>query len=415
MLGLLLTSACGLPPEELTAGDAVAEPAARPGEWVVTERVGALQLHAAGDEASLPVLLLGGSDRLTLEFDLKGQELGRALDVSFVHTDRQGREDLLPSETLTGFERDNIQDFERSGASVAVPYVHYRYDFPNAAIGFAVSGNYRLRVTDPDGALLLEAPFYVSEELADVDLAFGSTIQGGSVGFAVQPAARIRPDARLQEFDGSRYTICFARNGRTDRMRCAPEPSLIDLALYQFYLPRQDAFPEQDALFEVDLGLLGLNSEVVDVDPAARPPTATLDLDYADFGGDVRDAVLASVPLIETVYRDVGRADVDAEYVDVTFRFVPPEGRQSSRRVFVVGSFNGWTARPGDELAWVEAEGRYVGTVSVKQGRYVYGYTGAPSSTPGLGAPSLFTAYVYLSDPRTFTDRLVAVRSGVAR
>ena len=409
-----LAPGCALPPDELGDLSAPAETLRRPGEWVVTERVGAVQLYATGDEASLPVLG-PGSGSLTLEFDVRGQELGRALDVSFVHTDRQGREGLLPTEYLTGFETDQILDFERSGASVARPYVHYSYTFPNASVGFAVSGNYRVRVSDPDGGVLLEAPFYVSEEQAEVDLGFGATVQDGSVGFAVQPAARVRPGARVAEFDGSRYTVCFARNGRTDRLRCAPEPSLIDLALYQFYLPRADAFAPQDALFEVDLGFLGLNAEVVDVDPAARPPTATLDLDYADFGGDVRDAVLASVPLVESVYRDVGRADVDADYVDVTFRYVPPGGRQSSRRVFVVGSFNGWTARPGDELAWDQAEGRYTGTVPVKQGRYVYGYTGASSQTPGVGAPSVFTAYVYLSDPRTFTDRLVAVRSGVAR
>ena len=66
-------------------------------------------------------------------------------------------------------------------------------------------------------------------------------------------------------------------------------------------------------------------------------------------------------------------------------------------------------------MAWDGASAATRRPILVKQGRYVYDYTGAASQTPGLGTPSLFTAYVYLSDPRTFTDRLVAVRSGVAR
>ncbi len=359
--------------------------------------------------------MLGSSDQLRLAFDLVGTDVGRPLEVTFIHTDRLGQERLVPSEYLTGFERDDIIDYERSSANVTVPYVHYTYDFPNGTIGFAISGNYRVAVRDGSGALLFEAPFYVSEQLAEVELAFGSTIQGGSVGYAIQPAARLRPGRQISEFDGSRFTVCFARNGRADRLRCAPEPSLIDLALYQFYLPRDEAFPEQEALFEVDLGYLVTNDQVVDVDRSANPPSAVLDLDYAEFGGDVRDPVLASIPLIESVYRDVGRADVDGQYVATTFRFVPPGSRQSPRRVYVVGSFNGWRATPDAELQWVEENGRYEGTVLIKQGRYVYGYAGGPAQTPGLGAPSVFTAFVYLDDTRRFTDRLVAVRSGVAR
>lgn len=378
-------------------------------------RVAALQLHVAGDEASLPVLQLNGGGRLELEFDIVGQEAGFPLDISFAHTDRQGNADLLPSEFLTGFESDRILDYQQSGASTAVPYVHYSYTFPNETIGFRVSGNYRAVVRDASGAELLDVPFYVSEQLAEVDLAFGSAVQGGSVGFAIQPAVRLRPDPRLSEFDGSLYTVCFGRNGRTDALRCAPEPSLVDLALFQFYLPREAAFPEQEALFEVDLGYLGLNTEVVEVDRASRPPTALLDLDFAEFGGDVRQAVLASIPLIESVYEDVGRPDLDAQYVDVTFRYVPPNSRQLSRRIYVVGPFNSWTPTPASEMAWVEADGRYEATLLLKQGRYVYGYAGAREQAPGLGAPSVFTAYVYLDDPRRFTDRLVAVRSGVAR
>ena len=411
-----MVAGCAGPGEGFeTGGPEPARPAA-PGEAVVADaRVRTVQLYARGDEASLPVLALGGSDQLRLEFDIVGADAARALDVTFVHTDRGGRERLVPSEYLTGFERDDILDSERSGASVAVPYVHYTYDFPNQAIGFAVSGTYRAVVRDGDGSLLFEAPFYVTEQLAEVELGFGAAVQGGSVGTAVQPAARLRLDRRIQEYDGSRFTVCFARNGRTDRLRCAPEPSLVDLAQFQFYLPREQAFSEQESLFRVDLGMLVTNDQVVDVDRAARPPTAVLDLDYAEFGGDVRDPVLAGVPLVESVFRDVGRADTDGQYVEATFRFVPAGGRPSPRRVYVVGSFNGWRAAPDAEMRWVEEAGRYEATLLVKQGLYVYGYAGGPAQTPGLGAPSVFTAFVYLDDPRRFTDRLVAVQSAVAR
>jgi hypothetical protein len=416
-LGLLMAlSACALPEEGFETGTAPPPPAAAPGQWIIGDaRVGATQLHRTGDEASLPVLRLGDPGTLTLAFDLLGRETGDILDVTFLHTDRRGRETLLPSEYLTGFERDDLLDYERSGTAVGAPYVHYRYAFPNATIGFEISGNYRVRVTTRDGALLFEAPFYVTEELADVEFAFGSVLRGGSVASSIQPAARLRTDPRLAEFDASQFTVCFARNGLTDGIRCAPEPSLIDLSLYQFYLPRDQAFPQLPPLFEVDLGLLALNNEVVDVDRAARPPTATLDLDYAEFGGDVRDAVLASTPLISAVYRDVGRADVDAQYVDVTFRYVPPTGRTGGRRVHVRGSFNGWRATPQSEMSWVAEEGRYEATLRIKQGRYVYGYSPVSDRAGVLGQPTLFTAFVYLADPRRFTDRLVAVRSGVAR
>jgi hypothetical protein len=412
----LVVPACTLPEETAEGGPAPAPARApAPGEWVVeSDGVGAIQLHRTGEEASLPVLTLGGPETLTLSFDLVGEEVGPPLVVSFVRTDRLGRSGLLPTEYLTGFEEDQVLSEGRSGAAVAVPYVHYRYTFPNSQVGFRLSGNYRARVAETDGTVLFEVPFYLSEELADVELGFGSTLQGGSTGLSIQPAARVRPDPRLSDVDASRLTVCFARSGLLDGLRCAPEPSLVDLALFQFYLPREAAFEPAPPLFEVDLGLLVPTDQVIDVDRAARPPTATLDLDYAEFGGDVRDAVLAAVPLVGTVYRDVGAAATDAQYVAVRFRYVPPNGRQIPRRVFVRGSFNGWRATAASELDWAEAEGRYEGEVLVKQGRYVYAYTPTPDRAVALG-PTLFTSFVYFSDPRLFTDRLVAVRSAVAQ
>ncbi|HEX8386551.1 MAG TPA: type IX secretion system plug protein domain-containing protein, partial [Rubricoccaceae bacterium] len=404
-------AACSLPPE---AYDTAPSEAPTVGLAATDSTVRTIQLHITGEEASLPVLSLRGAQTLTLAFDRLVDDGGRPLEVSFQHTTREGRPDLLPTEFLTGFERDDITDYRASGAT-AVPYVHYEYSFPNALVGFKLSGAYRLRVAERGGATLFERVFYVSEEQAEVDLAFGATLAGGDVGLSVQPAARVRPRAALTDFDAFQYTVCFARDGRVDAPRCAPEPRLVDLALYQFYLPADQAFPPQGPLFEFDLGLLASNEQVVETDRTARPPTALLDLDYADFGGDVRDAVLA-VPLVEAVYRDGGDAETEAEYVDVRFRYVPEGQRESPRPVYVRGTFNGWRTGPDVLMEWQPDGRRYERTVRIKQGAYVYGYSspgGPPRRQVALGQANLYTAFVYLADPQRFTDRLVAVQSSL--
>ena len=130
----------------------------------------------------------------------------------------------------------------------------------------------------------------------------------------------------------------------------------------------------------------------------------------------MREAVLATTPLIDGAYTDPGIASTDAEYVEVQFRYVPPNERQVAGPVELIGTFSGW--QPEIELAWTPEVRRYEGTALLKQGLYVYGYA-LPGRVQGrvlsLGQPSLFTAFVYLRDSQLFTDRLVAIQSGIAR
>lgn len=404
-------AACGAPPEFATDGT----PVSPAGSVAPDSLTASVQLHVAGEESSLPVHVLGSGDPLRLAFDRLIDDTGRPLEVTFVHTDRDGREDLLPTEYLTGFDRDDITDYQRSGFT-GVPYVHYEYTFPNPRIGFRVSGLYRLEVRDA-GQLLFARPFLVVEPLAEVEMGFGTTLAGGGAGVTTQPAARLTPGPRLSGFDAFQYTVCFARDGRLEAARCAPEPTAIDQAFFQYYLRREAAFEPSEPLFQLDLGLLTTNVQVVELDPAAQPPTAVLDLDYADFGGEVLDAVLATAPVIDDAYLDVGRARTDAKYVDVRFRYVPPGSRQVARPVYVLGGFNGWQPSPAARMEWIAAEGRYERTIRLKQGRYVYGYVspGGPSRAGvSIGQPTLFTAMVFLRDPARFTDRLVAVESVVS-
>jgi hypothetical protein len=417
---LLALAACAATEETTSGGGPVVQQGAAGGRLALArtdDRVKTVQLYRTGDETSLPVISLGSGETLTLEFDLVGEGTGRPLSVYFYHADRQWRRDLTPSEFLTAFLSDDVRQYEISSAT-QVDYVHYTYEFPGPNIGFTVSGNFVVRVSEQgrEGEVLLERAFFVSEDVAEVEMGFQTGFSGGAT--VVQPVVRLQPGPRLSDAQPFDYAVCFARNGRFEQTRCAQDPSLLGLALYQFYLPHDQAFEAERPLYEVDLGPLQIGPQVARIDYGTEPYTAVLDLDYARFGGEVTRASLTGQPVVETAYRGGGRPETAAEYVDVAFRYVPEGEREASGPVLLTGAFNGWQLDPARALTWNAAEKFYEGSLRLKQGLYLYQYVvddPTQRREARLSQPSLYTAFVYLTDTRRLTDRLVAVQSAVGQ
>jgi hypothetical protein len=372
-----------------------------------------VQLYRTPDETTMPVIVMGRGQTLTLEFDVLGDGGGRPLTAHFYHLDRSGRRDLPPTDYLRSFLTDDLRDWRPSGAT-AVRYTHYTYTFPNASIDFLASGLYVIRITEvgDESAPLFERMFVIDENAADVQMTF---LPGLSPrGVATQPVAELRPGTPLQDAQVFDYTVCFARDGRLDRLRCTGEPSLLDRALYRFALPREAAFDAEGPLFEIDLSVLRASTQVTSIDYGTRPFTVELEADYERFGDDIFDDIVrAGRPLIAGV-RDVPDPDVDAEYLDIRFHYVP-DGERSTGEVRVTGAFDDWRAGVEGRMDWNASAGRYEGTRRLKQGRYGYRYIhdGAARQTSGLPQPALYTALVFLHDPIRLTDRLVAVRSAL--
>ncbi|OZC04659.1 hypothetical protein BSZ36_08365 [Rubricoccus marinus] len=382
-------------------------------------RIGTLQLYQTGDEVSMPILSLREPRTLTLEFDILDDLGPRSLDIEFRRIDREGGTDLLPTEYLTAFDRDDILDAEPSGAT-GIPYTHYSYSFPNASIGFKLGGEYALRVSESGGAALFEMPFFVSEDLVRTELLLGTRLaETGAVGDAIQPAARLTPQGSLSREDAFRFTVCFARNGNVRALRCAPEPSLAEQAIYGFYLPRAQAFPPAEPLYALDLGGLNINEEVRELNVGTIPPEAVLEVDQAAFGGEFLDPGLLTAAEIDGAFFDAGRPDSDGEYVETLFRYEPQTRSPVTGPVYLQGVFTSGAAPARTRMTWVPEFNRYEGTFLVKQGRYAYQYA-APRATPrqrpiALGQPTVFTAFVFFEDLTRFTQRLVGVESVVAR
>ncbi len=383
--------------------------AARPG-------VRTIQLYRGERERALPILPLGGGAPLTLEFDLM-EESGRPLSVYFYHADRTWKRDLVPAEYLTSFQRDNLLDYTLSRGT-DVPYVHYTYQFPNEDIGFRLSGNYVVRVTEQgrEDEVLFERPFFVTEQAGPLELDLRDLVVSGQMQPSLLPTARFTPpgDLQGQPFD---YTVCFVRDADFNAPRCSDRPQLAGQPLLSFDLPPSEAFAPSAADYFLDLSALRIGGEIEAVDYAAgEPPRVILEPDYANFAGAGFDSLLYGQPVVDAAVRDVPDPDVSAEYASVQFSFVPPEEQALGGGVLLLGSFGSGPTTPADTLRWVAERARYEGEALIKQGKYEYRYA---SPDPRLRrvleralprAGSGYLAFVYYDDLSQGTDRLLAVR-----
>lgn len=372
-----------------------------------------IQLYRGDDETSLPVIALGSSDRLNLEFDILSDD-SRPLSIYFYHADKDWQRDLTPAEYLESFQRDDLLDYTPSHQT-EINFTHYRYSFPNQSIRFVVSGNYILRVTEQgrEEAVLFEQPFFVTEQLSEVQLALDNVILSGYSSPGVQPFALFTPPSST-EANVFSYTVCFTQNGAFESSRCTDQPSLMKQPALEFYLRPSSVFPPTSADYFLDLSLLQTGNRIEIIDRVESPYRVVLEPDLARLGASGLGPVLNRQIAVSGVVRDAPEPDLSAQYVDVLFRFVPEGGRKYQTDVFVTGSFNQWSPGPESKLTWVPEEGRYEGSVVMKQGMYEYRYTTNSSAVNARlrrGIPSTSTTYmafVYYDDITLQTDRLIA-------
>ena len=373
-----------------------------------------IQLYREGDETSLPIIALKSRDRLTLEFDILASD-GRPLSVYFYHADKDWRRDLNPAEYLETFHRDDILDYSASRLT-EVPYVHYRYTFPNQSIQFVISGNYIIRVTEQgrEDLVVFEKPFFVTEQASEVQLALDNMILSGFSSPGVQPYALFSP-APGTEANVFAYSVCFARNGAFDKSKCTDQPSLMKQPALEYYLRPSSVFQPLAADYFLDLSTLQHSNRIERIERSVSPFQVSLEPDLGRLGASGLGPVLNGQPVITDAVRDVPDPDLSAQYVDVIFQFVPEGARKYSADVFVSGAFNQWRPDETYRLQWNAEYGRYERAILIKQGQYDYRYvttSDAINSRLQRGIPrqgNLYTAFVYYDDISLQTDRLISI------
>ena len=136
---------------------------------VFDERIKSLQVRLDGNDFAAPVVVLGSSDRIRIDFDHLAEDR-EYFRYSLQHCDARWQPSgLVDSEFLDGFNEGSIEDYGYSQATVE-HYVHYSLTIPNEEVSPTISGNYLLRIyreNEPDEPLL-QCRFMVSEQTVPV-------------------------------------------------------------------------------------------------------------------------------------------------------------------------------------------------------------------------------------------------------
>ena len=383
------------------------------------DKVQTVQLYAE-EEDQLPVVVLRGRRKLTLEFDLM-EGTGRPLSAYFYHANRRWERDLIASEYLTSFSRDDLFDYQISRAT-QVNYTHYTYSFPNDNIDFRISGNFILSITEQgrEDEVLFERAFFVTENATAPQFNIDNVMLRGQGYPSAQPILTFTPPSGLvgNVFD---YNVCFVRNGQFDSTRCSDNPSLTQQPDLLFYLQPEESFEPQESAYFLDLSTLRVGGPIERTDLTVSPYYITLEPDYARFPSSSIDPLLNGQAVVSGAVRDRADPDTEGEYAQIYFRYVPPDETRLPGGLILTGSFNGWGFDLANEMRWVPDRGHYEGELLLKQGHYEYRYTSPDPRVrrqlqTRLPRPdNMYAAFIYFSDTALRTDRLLAYQHIVAR
>lgn len=140
---------------------------------VYNNRIASLQVIAGNRWTALPIVQLGGSEPICIDFDDLTHEYHRyTYKIEHCEADWTVSEDLFVSDYLQGFGEGNTIDDAQESINTNVLYTHYSLRIPNERCRIKMSGNYKLTVMDEneDNEAMFTACFMVLDPSMGVHL-----------------------------------------------------------------------------------------------------------------------------------------------------------------------------------------------------------------------------------------------------
>lgn len=363
-----------------------------------------------------PIVRLGSQDRLFINFDIIGEE-HEYLRYKLIHCNADWKPSrLMESEYIAGFNEAEVTDYAYS-SNTYIHYVNYNIEIPNADLPVISSGNYLLQVypeNDPD-EIILQARFAVTENSTGVaggktsrtDKGFNTEYQ--QINLAVDASSNINPYQDL--------IITVEQNNRPETMRTISHPMRVEGG---------------KVIFDHDMNLVFEAGNEYRRFETVRADYPGMHVDSVKFGGSNWHAWLAEDGMRderEYIYDRTqhGRFKIDeynstdpdlgADYVTVHFTLDAPQ--IAGADIYVDGDFILNRYNRINKMTYDFNDGKYHGSIPLKQGSYNYQYVVVPHST-GIPEPAPiegnkyetsneYLVKVFLRTPGSRADRLVGM------
>lgn len=138
-------------------------------DYIFSDQITSVRLFKSGNEMSYPFINLNDTDMLELQFDHIAT-LAENFTATFVHC----KADWTAAGTFSGDYINGINEFMVTdysfSSNTTIPYVHYRFAFPDIHFSFLLSGNYAVMVYKDHNrdSLQFTLRFFVSEPLVGI-------------------------------------------------------------------------------------------------------------------------------------------------------------------------------------------------------------------------------------------------------
>lgn len=387
-------------------------------DHIFTDKIRTVQLYKEGWNLSNPVMKLKSNDRLTLHFDLMGNN-PETYYYTFIHCDKNWKKsDIYVTDYLDGYPENQIEEYKPS-FNTTVSYIHYKLSFPNDRMNIRFSGNYILivyPVGEPDKPVLARR-FMVTEDMISISsvayrpLMTDSYNTGQQLDFVVKYTGLSITDPYRD------ISAVVLQNGQWTNAKRNLKPDFVGNNELKFNsLSDKYIFKGGNEFRYFDIRSIRYQSEYIrKIDYTGGNyhvflfPSENREFKpyfyWQDFNGKYYIAVQEG--------RDI---DTEADYVWVYFT-LPAKYEVGGGRMYIFGALTDWAFRTENAMTYNAEKAEYQCSMLLKQGWYNYNYifikegenSADPSAFEGnhYETENDYLIMVYYRNTRDRYDRIV--------
>ena len=403
-----------------SAGECLQAQIVTDSNWV--DEVKTVTLYKNGVELESPVLVLGGSDRLLLRFDVLGAEADN-YRYRIRHCDSRWQvDDMEPYEFISGFEEGPVDNYNSSFTTLQ-SYVNYFQYIPGQHSQMLISGNYVVYVYPQDypDSILFTRRFCVTEESVKAEVVVGvpydnaSIFERREVDVTVENNTEYRGDVLPPMLNPDFFRVVVQQNGRIDNMRQLKFGGY-DRGALSFKNHAENIFTCGNTFRYFDLSNIRTAMyNVVQINEYGGEWYALLKpLEDRSDRVFVKEVTLNGGMKVNVWDRT--NKQTEADYVYVNF-MLPKQYPFMNGNIYVVGDLTQWHLDERSRMEYDVEKKAYTLRLHLKQGYYAYQLLFVPvGETQGrtdvlegdhYEMNNIYSVYVYYRAPNDRYDRLV--------